>query len=98
MGLIKKGSTAVTGIIDKTPLMPVEKVGGVECRPVHYGKPMSDYEIERDRRIHISGILQAVASSSAIMPFVLRVEDFSKIVEQETRKLLKVAQTLVDGK
>lgn len=96
MPMIKKGSP---GITDKEPTAPVEKVGSVECKdpPMKYGKPLGAYELETDRRIHVSGIMQAVISSPVLAPFVFKQEDFARVVEEETRKLLAVAQKIITG-
>lgn len=75
---------------------PVTPSPGIAEPPMVHGKPLSKYELEKDRRIHVSGIMQAVASSSVLAPFVMKQEDFAKVVIEESRKLLKAAQEFVE--
>lgn len=106
MAMVKKGDNQApaaepkvpVGITTKTPSAPVEKHGGVTCgeSPTKYGKPLGWYELETDKRIHVSGLMQAVAASPALVPFVLKQEDYSKVVVEETKKLLKAAQELIE--
>lgn len=108
MPMVKKPETgtateaaAPVGITTKPPTAPVEKhvVGSGDCdkpAPTKYGKPLGAYELETDRRIHVSGLMQAVAASPALVPFILKQEDYSKVVIEETRKLLKAAHELVE--
>ncbi len=97
MGLVKKPFEPAPA---KPQDAPDEIKSGVmpKSRPFSHGREMSDYDIERDRRIHISGIVQAVASSPAIVPFIMKEEDYSRVVEDQSRKLLAIAQRLVEGK
>lgn len=97
MGLIKKIEKAVQRIEEKLPdnAKQVAVDAAIGAVATSFGRPLSPYDIERDRRIHVSGLLQAIISSPSITPFVLQQEHFMPVVEQELRKALALAQRIV---
>jgi len=64
---------------------------------VAYGRPLSPYEEEKDRRIHVSGILQALIHSQAVSSFSATKEEFSENVKALTKEFLAFAQELVEA-
>lgn len=60
-----------------------------------YGREMSEYALEKDKRIGIQGIIQSIVVSPLTPAFVLKPEDLAPYVEARTREILDVMQKLV---
>lgn len=63
---------------------------------VAYGREMSSYEIEKDIRIHVSGILQAVIQCPAMA--IVPLDSLMSEVEKKTREMLDLANKIVAEK
>lgn len=100
MPMVKKPASQVNTppavVTETAPNVPLLVGVFPQETPTKYGKPLGRYELETDRRIHISGIMQAVAASPALVPFILKREDYSKVVVEETKNLLKAAQEIIE--
>lgn len=60
-----------------------------------YGRELSDYALEKDKRIGLQGIIQSIIISPLTPAFVLKPEDLAPYVEARTREILDVMQKLV---
>lgn len=59
--------------------------------PTKYGKPMSEYELEVERRISRAGVLQAVLQCPALAPYE------GKDLEEKALKLFEFGMKVVNG-
>lgn len=64
-------------------------------KPMAYGREMSAYELEKDKRIGVQGIVQSIVLSPLTPAFVLKAEDLAPYVEKRAKELLAVTQNLV---
>lgn len=64
--------------------------------PTKYGKPMSEYEVLQDKRIHVSGLLQAVISSPVLVGLADNADDLVELAKDITTKLVKAAKEIVE--
>lgn len=60
-----------------------------------YGRELSDYALEKDKRIGIQGIIQSIIVSPLTPAFVLKPEDLAPYVEARTKEVLEVMGKLV---
>jgi hypothetical protein len=91
---IIKSFMRASDILAPGPQAPITKAG--PSKPKAWGRDLSEYEVEKDKRIRVSGIVQAVANSPAIVPFVLNQNDYATVVKEEARKIMAVANELVE--
>lgn len=102
----QKGAKRITKVVSATTQNTQAKAPAVEVehtKPAptqadssgvrtQYGRPLSAYEAEKDIRIHVSGILQAVASSPALAAFSTSPDEYLENVKKLTVDLLGFAQ------
>lgn len=63
--------------------------------PKAYGRALSAYELEKDVRIGVQGVLQSVLSSPILPIIVQPGDDAVAVIEDHARKLLNVVDKLV---
>lgn len=91
-----KGGRSIDGIVtsEVPPLSttPVHYGAAKTASKMAYGRPLSAYEEEKDRRIHISGVLQAVIHSPAVSALSSTKAEFVENVKSLTKEFLAFAQ------
>lgn len=92
MPLNKKGAAPVNGAVAEKPAVEAENPNKQKVDTdyyVRYNKPMSQYEIDLDRKIRLSGVYQAAAQSPALatMPWK-KQEDLHDAVDKLAKFIL----------
>lgn len=77
-----------TSLGEASPL-PAEAPVKASVAPTKYGKPLGEYELQQDRRIFVSGLMQAVIQAPLVSASCESREDFVKLVGEITKDLIK---------
>lgn len=97
-----KGARRITKVVSNTTPQqpPAPAVTSAEPAPTQapvtngrtqYGRPLSAYEAEKDVRIHVSGVLQAVISSPALAALSTSQAEYVENVKAVTAAMLDFA-------
>ncbi len=95
-GKIIAMATPASGMKAPTSNGNGQEKAAVTSGPTKFGKPLSQYEIDQNNRIHIQGIVQSLLASPVVAAFVTTPDDLLPFLEIHATEISALVRKIAE--